>query len=525
MDTRAENRKNTVLNGAISLTLSVIIVKIIGFLFKMPLSHILGDVGMGYFNSAYTVFTFFYMLCTGGVPRAVSILISEANAKNELKASEYILKYALRLFLFIGFLFTCLLLFLSDIFAAKIGNDLAGFSLRCIAPALSFVAASGVLRGYLIGIERMVPVALSEIIEGIVKFVLGLTLALYARGHGFGIEIISAYAILGVSIGSFLGALFLFVFTKINKKGEKTEQKGVGSLSPLGVFAKILRISIPLALSSAVMGITNIIDLGMITNQLISYGMSEEEAIALYGNFTTLAVPMLNLVMALLSPPATAALPRLARMEALGDKEAFSKLLKQILSVISIISAPIACAFLFFPTEILSVLFKDTSAVRAAPLLAILSTSMIFLPLLTVANTAHEAVGHQEISLFSMLAGAIAKLIAGYFLIPHVGISGAPISTGICYGFAWIISFSLMLRSVDIGFIELASVFLPYATSFPLFWAARGLYIRFSGFGAFSLSHLILSLLPVGIMYLIFVYLFLRKTAISVSEIVSFAKK
>jgi len=525
MEMRAEKKRNTVLNGAISLTLSVIIVKVLGFLFKMPLSRILGDTGMGYFNSAYTVFTFFYMLCTGGVPRAVSILVSEAEAKGESKESEYILRYAISFFLIIGITFSAILLFLSDSFAKRIGNDLAAFSLRCIAPSLSFVAASGVVRGYLIGRERMLPVALSEIIEGTVKFVLGLSLALCAARRGSSVEIVSAYAVLGVSLGSFVGAAFLYISAKILKTDEKAGQKSSPKSGAFQVFAKILHISVPLALSSAVMGITNIIDLGVITNQLLSYGATKEEAIALFGNFTTLAVPMLNLVMALLSPATTASLPKLASMSALGHREDFDKFIKQILSVISLVSAPIACAFLFFPGEILSVLFEDASALRAAPLAAILSPSMIFLPLLTVSNTAHEASGHQEISLLSMLAGAAAKFASGCILIPRIGIGGAPISTGICYGVAWLLSFSLMLRLVDMSLNDIISVFLPYPIAFIMFYGSRMIYQNCPISTGSYLPWLILSLIPVGLGYLIFGAVFLHKRSVPVSEIVSFAKK
>ena len=69
-------------SGAVSLTVSVIAVKIISYFYKVPLSYLLGDEGMGYFNSAYTVFAFFYMLCSGGIPRAVSIVVAEMSVSS-----------------------------------------------------------------------------------------------------------------------------------------------------------------------------------------------------------------------------------------------------------------------------------------------------------------------------------------------------------------------------------------------------------------------------------------------------------
>ena len=126
-----EEKNNSVIKGALSLTLSVLIVKIIGFIYKIPLSYILTDEGMGYFNSAYTVFTFFYVLCSGGVPRGVSILVAKASVEGSADDVEKILSVTLRVFISIGISFTLLLLLFSNFFAKLIGNSDAYFSLFC----------------------------------------------------------------------------------------------------------------------------------------------------------------------------------------------------------------------------------------------------------------------------------------------------------------------------------------------------------------------------------------------------------
>ena len=525
MKISTDKKENTVLSGAAFLALSVIVVKVIGFLFKLPLSEILGDNGMGYFNSAYTVFTFFYMLCTGGVPRAVSILISEARAREEEDSAECILRYALGIFLFIGTLFSIALMALADKIALLIGNDLAAFSLVCIAPSLTFVAASGVLRGYLTGDGRMLSVALAEILEGVVKFIFGLTFSFYASGKGYENSIVAAYAVLGVSLGSMVGAIVLYIASKIHKTNNKARQKSRCKLSTAIVMGKIIRISFPLALSAAVMGIGNMIDLGMIPNKLVSAGITVEEAVALYGNFTTLAVPMLNLVMALLSPVFTSCLPVLARMNALEKKQEFADFTRSILCFISLLSAPVASVFLFFPYEILSVLFNSTSSHLAAPLLSALASSVIAAPLLTVCNTAHEASSRQVIPLFSMLCGSLAKLVSEYFLIPRIGISGAPLSTAVCYGVALVISFACMLSYIGIDSGFLISLFVPYFTAFNCFLTVRLIYKHLTVTVEGSLIRLALLLIPGMIVYLTVTCFVSRKRLLSMYKIVSFAQK
>ena len=109
-------RDVNVVKGALALTLSVVFVKIIGLVYKVPLSYVLGDDGMGYFNSAYTVFTFFYMLCSGGVPRAVSILITEMRVKGREETIPSVLRVALAVFVSLGAVFTLVFICFSEQF-------------------------------------------------------------------------------------------------------------------------------------------------------------------------------------------------------------------------------------------------------------------------------------------------------------------------------------------------------------------------------------------------------------------------
>ena len=89
---------DNVIKGTFSLTISTLIVKLLGLIYKIPLANILGDEGMGIFNSAYTVYSFFFLLCTAGVPKAIMILVSGSKAKGEDEESKRIISIAMRLF-------------------------------------------------------------------------------------------------------------------------------------------------------------------------------------------------------------------------------------------------------------------------------------------------------------------------------------------------------------------------------------------------------------------------------------------
>ena len=93
---------DNIIKGTFSLTISTLIVKILGLIYKIPLANILGDEGMGFFNSAYTVYSFFFILCTAGVPKAIMIIVSSAKAKNEDEEVKRIISISMRMFLYLG---------------------------------------------------------------------------------------------------------------------------------------------------------------------------------------------------------------------------------------------------------------------------------------------------------------------------------------------------------------------------------------------------------------------------------------
>ncbi len=513
-------KKDSLIKGAFSLTVSVIIVKIIGFLYKVPLSHIMGDEGMGYFNSAYTVFTFFYMICSGGVPRAISIVVAEFDTKGNTLASKRVFILAMRIFLCIGIIFSILLMLFSGFFSSLIGSSLSAFSLFLIAPSLAFVAASGVIRGYLNGKRKMVPIAVAEVVEGSIKFVFGLALALLAARLKYAYYMISAFAVLGVTIGSFVGSLFLYIYAKNIKNAEKTEQYENNHISDRTIIWRVVKIAFPITLSSAIMGISNIIDLGMIIKRLTYSGMTEADAVSLYGNFTTLAVPLLNLVMALISPISASSLPHLTSYYNSKDKGGLKKLNEALLKFTAIFTVPMSFAYFLFSREILLLLFNDESAGIAAVLLSILSPAVILMPILTITNTVLESAALPRFSLISMLAGAFIKLILSYFLIGRLGIAGAPISTGVSYAFSLILSLFFERFACGIKIFISKILFAPILFSAASVGISRIMYIYTSD-GKDNLPLFLIFALISCVLYMTFLCLFMRK---DIEEAVAFVK-
>ena len=181
-----ERVSSSFVGGVLILGAGNLLVKVIGLVFKIPLSRLLGDEGMGYFNTGYTVYSWLFLIGCTGFPVAVSILVSEATEREgNDRSSRRILSVSL-LFLFILGLAGCLsLLFFSDAIASRIGNPGSAAAISSIAPAVLFCSLSGAVRGYFQGKKRMGPTAVSQLIEAGMKLTLGILFARRAFALGY----------------------------------------------------------------------------------------------------------------------------------------------------------------------------------------------------------------------------------------------------------------------------------------------------------------------------------------------------
>ena len=440
---------------ALILTLSAFTVKLIGVIFKVPLSYILTDEGMGYFNSAYTVFGCFYVICAAGVPKAVSILISEARALGDEDLSNMILKHTRSAFLAIGTFFGFVLFILAKPLSAFVGNSGAAPSIITVSFSLAFISVSGVMRGYLSGVGRHIPIAICELIEAVFKLFFGLVLAKYSVYCGFSLELTAAFAVSGISFGAAVSSIFLYICIG-KKRGNKRRAL---SLDKGGILRRVFKISVPIALSSFLLTVTNLIDLTFVMRRLGDIGYTEESAAALYGNYTTLAVPFLGLCISLISPISVAAVPRLSSAYARADMSEFKYGLSRAIQLSSFIGALFTFGCMYFSFDALSLIFSDESAKTAAPYLSMLAPSFLLSGVLICTNTALEATGRTTAPLISMLFGALVKTAASYILVAdaRIGVGGAAIGTVLFYAAALTVSLIFLFSHVGNG----VSFFLP----------------------------------------------------------------
>ncbi len=432
---KAKNNKNLFFSGVIILTISNLLVKILGAFLKVPLAseNLLGNEGIGYYQAAYEIYVWFYTISTVGLPIAVSIMISGARAKGRFKDSKRMFKVIFAVFMSIGIIGTALMAAFSKFFADRYQQPIE-WCILVISPTLLLVCISSAFRGYFQGHQSMTPTAISEVIEAIGKFALGILFATYAIRQGYQLHIVAAYALVGLTVGTALGMIYLFI-TKLFFKEERynasidVDEDEEYRTPTKTVIKTLFMIGIPITISSSVMSLTNVIDGMILSTRLQSLGYTKELSAALFGNYKALAVTMFNLPPALIYPISASIVPLLSRAVSAKDTKLVKDTMNSSLKLTAIISLPCALGMSALAKPLLGILFKDQFAVdAAAPLLSVLAPSIFFLSMLSVTNSFLQAHGHQQLPIVSMISGAVIKLLSTFILIGVIGsIYGAPV--------------------------------------------------------------------------------------------------
>ena len=452
------------------LTAANIVSKIIGLVFKIPLTNMLGNEGMGYFNTAYQIYTWLYMISTAGLPVALSLMISEYNAEGKRALSKRIFRLTLTFFACLGLVGSVLMLVFCRGLASFISADLSYLSILSIAPAFLFICVTSTIRGYFQGHRNMIPTAVSEILEALGKLGIGIALGSYALGKGYPLHKVAAYAIFGVTVGVVAGAIFLIfsaVFSKLLVKSETDEVTDCDdSVSNGKLFGTFLKIAVPIMISSSLLSMSSMMDTLIVIRRLQDFGLAESAAVALYGNYTAYCVTLFNLPSVLIYPIVNTLIPSLSAARASGNGEKTELLMLKSLKLASVIALPCTLGLAAMSKPILKLIFSSAeNAEMAAPLLSALAPSVFLIGVLAVTNGVLQACKLQKYSLISMVSGAVVKGVSAYLLVgvpignTTLNMYASPISTFLFYLTITVMNIYFIVRHARIR-VPVISIFI-----------------------------------------------------------------
>lgn len=281
-------KQNTFFGGAAILALGILVVKLIGMFYKIPLVNIIGEQGTADFNNAYNIYAVLLTISTAGLPVAVSKLVSEANALNRRNQVRRTFRLALLLFLALGVISFLVMFFRADWLAGLMNDSKAAAGIRVLAPAVICVGCLAAFRGYTQGHSNMTPTSISQIIEALCKLVIGLGLAYFLVKGGHPAETAAAGAITGVTVGTVVALVYMVLTFTLSRGNEPRLGDDVADSSAT-ILKNILRIAIPITLSSSMVGIVTVIDSSLVQGQLQRVLLENPNCWSLYNSFVDIS--------------------------------------------------------------------------------------------------------------------------------------------------------------------------------------------------------------------------------------------
>lgn len=516
-----------ILKGTAILGIAGIFVKILGAVFRIPLTALIGTEGMAYYGYAYPLYSLFLVIATAGIPVAISRMVSEKIAYNDFSGAQRAFRVSRWLLLAIGVFAFAVCFFGAELIAKYVSKDMgAVLPIKAIAPALIFVPVMSAYRGYFQGRQNMNPTAISQFIEQIFRVAVGLILASVMVAQG--LEMAAAGATFGATVGSIAGLLIIMLIYALNKKAINYHIRQSRQIhterrkkeKTMAIVKQILIIAIPITIGASILPLVNFADSAIVTRRLLDGGFTDVEARELWGQLSGYCNTMVGLPQVLTQAVAVAMVPAIAAAYKLRNRAEIDENINLGMRISMIIGMPCAAGMIALAEPILLLLFSSeaASAISAAPTLMVMCLGVPLMALLQTTNGILQGVNRQVLPMKNLAIGAVAKIILTYVLvaIPSLNIKGAAIGSVFVYGIALILNLRDMKRYTKVRVDFMLTYIKPTAASVIMGVCAFASYkILFGALGSNSLATL--GAVVVGV--IVYAVLILATKAITKEEI------
>lgn len=533
------SNSQSLLGGATILASSVIIVKIIGMLFKIPINSMLGGTGTGCFNAAYDLYGPIESLANAGFPVAISKMVSDYCAKGRYRDTRQLHKVSIPMFICTGMIAFFAMICLAPIYAKATNAPRIIYATFVLAPTVFFVCMMSIYKGYYQGLSNMIPTAKSEIVEAFSKLIIGVgTVTLLVKlGKSilnFNSEELAKYgaamAILGVTCGAFIGFLYILSWHKKHGDGITIEQlkSSPKPFSSKTTIKKLIKIALPIGLAAITMNIGGLVDATLVQRRLGNIMHSDAGKIILdmysghipidtrideinsylygclgYVTTFTLLVPSITQMLGV------SALPQVSAAWARKDSTLLKKHIETVIRIAAMVTILSGITFIFFGSDILRMFYprKTCEVYVGSQIIVLLSIAMMFTAMSTPVFSMLQAVGLLNVPLKLLSIGIIIKIICNYTLvgIPQINIQGAGAGNLICYIFVTTAAIYHLCKRTKIVPNFVIILLKPILSAFAAVSCGKFVQFLLSNLGFYISS--IVSLCVVAILYFVFMLL------------------
>ena len=443
-------KKQSFLYGTAMLAMATAIVKVIGAIYKIPLNAIIGKQGFSYYSTAYEIYNVLLMISTAGLPVAMSRMISQASSLGHYNQVRRIYSTAKTIFLGLGITGSLLMTVFCRQLAQFQNQPDAWAAIGCLGPCVLLICIMSTFRGYFQGQSNMLPTSVSQVIEAIVKLIVGMAAAIAILYFTRSVPLAAGGAILGVTASCLVSALYLFSYFRRNYAGLPSSGETAESF---GTTAKrLLAIAIPITIGSAGLQILTMLETKIYMGQLLGLGYTQVEADSMKGIYN-MSQTIYNMPCAFITPITISNIPAITSHLTLLNYPGAKSTEESAARVTGLICMP--CAFglatLAGPVTALLGGYTGADLTLSTQLMSIMGFNVMFNSVVLLTNAIMQAHGHAVVPVINMFTGGILRLIVVYILTGNrdIGIVGTPIGAMLCFLCIMILNIASMKRVLE----------------------------------------------------------------------------
>lgn len=413
------SRKNNLVKNASFLMIAAMISKIIGLLYKSPLSSIVGNVGMGYVSIAQNAYMILLMIASFSIPQAVSKLISERIAFRDYKNAQRIFRGSMIYAVVVGGIVALFCLFGASFIIPSDMAD-ATLALQILAPTIFLSGILGVYRGYFQAFGNMMPTSISQILEQIINAIVSIVAAwlfidLISNGKKAGI---AKWGAAGSTVGTGAGVLVAFLFMLlvygINRRGirRRIESDKVHKAQPYKqIFKTIILIVSPIILSAFVFNVNTYLNSVLFAKMQGMHNVDSKTISTLYAEYSSYFMSIINIPLTLTSAAPTSMIPEISALYAQRNFGETRGRINQTMQLSMFIAAPCAVGLAVLAHPIVSLLFPVSTGV-AGDLLVVGAFSILLTGISNISNGVLQGIGKPNIPLITAAVALGVDIVA-----------------------------------------------------------------------------------------------------------------
>ena len=500
----SDNKKQNFLQGTALLAMATAIVKVIGAIYKIPLNAIIGKQGFSYYSTAYEIYNVLLMISTAGLPVAMSRMISQANSLGHSNRIRRIYKTSRAIFLTLGITGSLLMTLFCRQLAQFQNQPDAWAAIGALGPCCLLICIMSTFRGFFQGHSNMLPTSVSQVLEAVVKLVVGMLAALLLLKSTGSVSLAAGGAILGVTVSCMASSIYLF--GKFRTAYGALEPSSEAAESYSETAKRLMSIAIPITIGSAGLQILTMLETKIYMGQLLGLGYTQLEADSMKGIYN-MSQTIYNMPCAFITPITISIIPAITAHLTLLDHKAAKATEESAARVTGLICMP--CAFglatLAGPVTALLGGYTGADLTLSTSLMTIMGYNIMFNAVVLLTNAMMQAHGHAVVPVVNMFVAGIMRLAVVYILTgnPNIGIIGTPIGAMLCFLCIAVLNVISMHRVMENPPAIVKNLIKPFAAA-----AIMGIFVRAALYLLQSLgitSRLILCGLPVAVGVVVYV--------------------